>query len=166
MTGRLNIRPTAKFVKFWLKNPRSMEIQEMLSPATSMKHPERGGILHSPGFRESSFLGAVEKAFVKGATPLSPLVRGAFLPTPSSGGIAFTPLTRGDRGVAFTSRKGCPLYSLKRGLFQQPHLNRIRPHFPIGKRSLLGVVEKVLKGKMPAAHSSPWYVIPASSRAR
>ena len=99
--------------------------------------------------------GTVEKAFVKGATPLSPLVgglffhplvgglffhplvRGAFLPpprqggfssTPSSGGIAFTPLTRGDRGVAFTSRKGCPLYSLKRGLFQQPLLTRFDIH--------------------------------------
>ena len=33
--------------------------------------------------------------------------------------------SRGDRGVAFTSRKGCPLYSLKRGLFQQPRRPRV-----------------------------------------
>ena len=33
-----------------------------------------------------------------------------------------------------------------------------------GNPFLNGAVEKVLKGKMPAAHSPPWYVIPPSSR--
>ena len=35
--------------------------------------------------------GAVEKAFVKGSTPLSPLVRGAFLPPPRRGASPLPP---------------------------------------------------------------------------
>ena len=73
-------------------------------------NPSEEGLLKKPLSREQ---------------PPCPPLQGGFSSTPSSGGIAFTPLTRGDRGVAFTSRKGCPLYSLKRGLFQQPRRPRV-----------------------------------------
>ena len=49
----------------------------------------------SPRSCQTLLPGAVEKAFLKGATPLSPLVRGAFLPPPCQGGFSSTPLSGG-----------------------------------------------------------------------
>ena len=51
---------------------------------------------------------AVEKAPPRSSNPPVPPCQGGFSSTSSSGGIAFTPLTRGDRGVAFPVERGVP----------------------------------------------------------
>ena len=55
-------------------------------------------ILSRESFCSISSGGAVEKAFVKGATPPTPPCQGGFFLTPLSRGVAVTPLTRGGRG--------------------------------------------------------------------
>ena len=64
-------------------------------PASGVSAPriKHSGMTSQTFIRRSkrSLLGAVEKAFVKGATPLSPLVRGAFLPPPRRGASPLPP---------------------------------------------------------------------------